>query len=289
MNPDGGGVRSLTQLGGYALQPRWAPDGRTIVFSWASLGDTQHAKLYMMRADGAQVTQLTGEPGARDTSPTWSPDGRHIAFASDRPGLTGTHIYVMDADGRNTRRVTLDAVFDGAYNELPSWSPNGGEIAFTSWRVTAEAFAVTPNGQQVRQITNDGMWNLSARWSPDGRELALASCSTAVFPQTDIYVVDADGRDRAQLVAHPHRDRFPAWSPDGSRIVFERFWVAGGVADVYVVDRGGGRARNLTRHPQRDWAGDWFDPAALSVSSFGKHGVPWGWLKALVWQSRIRL
>ena len=75
-----------------------------------------------------------------------------------------------------------------------------------------------------------------ARWSPDGRELILASGPWRFFPQTDIYVVDADGQDRAQLVEHPHRDQYPAWSPDGSQIVFERFWVPVD-SDVYVVDR----------------------------------------------------
>ncbi|MAF10402.1 hypothetical protein CMK11_08120 [Candidatus Poribacteria bacterium] len=288
MGPDGGGVRALTQLRGRAFRPRWAPDGRKIVFSWGPLRDPGERTIYVMRADGTQATKLTRERDTHDSSVTWSPDGRHIAFASERPRVDGTHIYVMDADGRNVRRLTLDWPFEGAYSTSPSWSPNGAEIAFTSWGPrtgTAEVFAIRPHSRRVRQITNDGMWNRSARWSPDGRELILESSPNARKQDTDIYVVDSDGRNRARLVEHPHRDQSPAWSPDGSRVVFHRFfWVD---SDVYVVDRGGGPARNLTRHPSRDWAGDWFDPAALAVSDVGKRLVPWGWLKAPVWRPRI--
>ena len=125
-----------------------------------------------MQADGAELTRLTDDVGTLKQSPTWSPDGRHIAFTSYRPGVNGSHIYVMDADGGNTKRVTLDPALGDAVNRSPSWSPDGSEIAFTSWRVTSEVFAVSPDGQQVRQITNDNMWNLSARWSPNGRRMA---------------------------------------------------------------------------------------------------------------------
>ena len=283
MDPDGGRVRALTGLGGGAGSPRWAPDGRKIAFTWAHLGDRKTRNIYVMQADGAEATNLTDDVGTFNRSPTWSPNGRHIAYASSRPGDVRADIYVMDADGRNVRRLTPDPMFDDGGNGSPACSPDGSEIAFSSSRgpLTTEVFAVSPDGRRVRQITDDEMWNPSARWSPDGRELILESSPTAAPPQqTDIYVVDADGGNRTRLVEHPHRDQTPAWSPDGSQIVFGRFWVPVD-SDVYVVDRDGGPARNLTRHPARDWGGDWFDPAALSVSSFGKRGVPWGWLKQM--------
>ena len=51
-----------------------------------------------------------------------------IVFTSSRDG--NPEIYVMDADGKNQRRLTHHPADDG----LPSWSPDGQKIAFSSYR-----------------------------------------------------------------------------------------------------------------------------------------------------------
>ena len=51
-----------------------------------------------------------------------------IAFTSTRDG--NEEIYVMDGDGRNQKRVTVNPAKDW----LPTWSPDGAKIAFVSNR-----------------------------------------------------------------------------------------------------------------------------------------------------------
>jgi Tol biopolymer transport system component len=49
--------------------------------------------------------------------PVWSPDGTKIAM----PTRSGT--YVMDADGRHLRLVTLESGLGTLLHALPAWQP----------------------------------------------------------------------------------------------------------------------------------------------------------------------
>jgi Tol biopolymer transport system component len=40
-------------------------------------------------------------------------------------------------------------------------------------------------------------------------------------PQEDLFIVGTDGKGLRQLTDDPFRDRYPRWSPDGSRLVFQ--------------------------------------------------------------------
>ena len=85
----------------------------------------QHWKIHLMDIDGKNVRQLT-KGIALDSNPAWSPDGKQIAFRSAR---AGGGIYVMNANGKNVRRLTF---FEE--DQHPTWSPDGKQIAFISLR-----------------------------------------------------------------------------------------------------------------------------------------------------------
>lgn len=71
---------------------------------------------------------------------------------------------------------------------------------------------------------------------------------------TDIYVMDLDGRHRTNLTNHPAWDGTPAWSPDGSQIVFASD--RAGSPDLYLMRADGSDLRRLT-----DWDGVEIMPA----------------------------
>ena len=74
------------------------PQGGTAVFVFSSIVGDAGGDIYLARADGTDVRQLTSGPGI-ETTPTWSPDGTRIAYRVWEGG--NNSIVVMDAGGGN--------------------------------------------------------------------------------------------------------------------------------------------------------------------------------------------
>ena len=127
-------------------------------------------ELYVMNADGSDVTRLTDTGGHISYDHRWSPDGRRIAFASDQSG--NYEIYVMNADGSGLTQLTHSDRDD--YNL--AWSPDGQRIAFVSHR---PADPVLPGAlRRIRIYGSDSAQRLG---------------------NFDIYLVNSDGSGLTQL------------------------------------------------------------------------------------------
>ena len=71
MNPDGSGLKRLTEGTGNNEEPCWSPDGKYIVFTSNRLGGYH---LYLMTANGANQRRITYFKG-EEYNPSWSPLG----------------------------------------------------------------------------------------------------------------------------------------------------------------------------------------------------------------------
>jgi Tol biopolymer transport system component len=100
----------------------WSPDGRRLLTA-SSRGAKMGWQLYVMRPDGTEQRRITekGNPFyAR-----FSPDGRRVIYTDNGLG-DQSGIWVVDADGKNPRRVlAVDR------QTIPSacWSPDGKGVA----------------------------------------------------------------------------------------------------------------------------------------------------------------
>jgi dipeptidyl aminopeptidase/acylaminoacyl peptidase len=193
VNADGSGLRRLpldptTVSYRYPLQYPlvWSPDGRTI-----------HSGRYLVRTDGSGSRWLSYIP----LTAVWSPDGRQIAFARPR-GRTGpgpccyaahSDIYVMNADGSGTRKLTHNA----RQNAEPAWSPDGRKIAFRSTRNgNRDIYVMNADGSGKRNLTRNAAWDSRPSWSPDGRTIAFVSNRDG---RLEAYVMNADGSGQRSL------------------------------------------------------------------------------------------
>jgi Tol biopolymer transport system component len=202
MGHDGSEPQAI--LGPAAGKLSWSPDGRQLTFN-SVFEDTVAFDILSVSMETGATTRLTADP-VNATMPDWSPNGNRIAFVSFREGMP--HIYLMDADGSNPRRLT-----SGDMPEYgPEWSPDGKSIAFWSGDLegTTHIYVVDADGTGLRQLTHSAGLNDGAVWSPDGTLLAFSSRRTG---NREIYVMHADGSGVVQLTHDLAEDLNPCWRP----------------------------------------------------------------------------
>ena len=275
MDPDGGNQRRLTNnVGDNDNWPSWSPDGKHIVFFAAG-------EIAVMDADGGNKRILTNNDRNSTTwEPSWSPDGRWIVCSSEKFNEF-TEIHVMDADGKNRRNLTGNA----AYNADPSWLPDGKRIVFASGRDgNGEIYVMDADGKNPRNLTQNATHEADPSWSPDGKRIVFTSIRDGHvdaewgLPTSEIYVMDADGKNQRRLTNNPHDDYSPSWSPDGRRIVFTSR--RDGNGEIYVMDADGSNLRNLTNHPDDDYHPAWFRHTS-GVAPAGKTLTMWARVKQI--------
>jgi dipeptidyl aminopeptidase/acylaminoacyl peptidase len=168
------------------------------------------------------------------------------------------------------RAAGLDRGFGGSpatrprTTARPRGRPDGRRLAFDSQRdnpllgtkTIIDVYVMRADGTDVRRLTTTdrpgaGNGSQQPTWSPDGERLAIVTGDTAGVAR--IVVVRPDGTDPRPITDGPG-DIFPAWSPDGNWIVFQR-----NDSEVWLVRPDGTDARRLatTDRPTRlSWASD---------------------------------
>jgi Tol biopolymer transport system component len=210
---DGTRAGPLPQPAGRNESAVWSPDGTRIAF--AGREGTDASILYVMNADGSNLTQLADGFGADQLA--WSPDGKEIAFAGvkDPEGNPMGAIWTVPVTGGEPTLVLRGG-------DEPSWSPDGTRLVVVGRGegFGGNLYTVDPDGSKLTQITNDGAGYAHPQWSPDGTKIACARWPDPTGWNVDVYVMNVDGSALQQLTDWKGWDSNPIWSPDGSQILF---------------------------------------------------------------------
>ena len=219
-------------------------------------GDKQvyNSEIFVADIDGSNVERLTNNTYL-DTLPAWSPDGESLAFISDQDGSLYLGGLFVAEDGKYglsaTTRITVHEVVTGESRVigLPTgnavapirleWSPTGDRIAFVvlegevyPWNLAV--YMVGADGTGLTRLSDAGS---GPTWSPDGESIAL------ILPEGDegwilcIFAADGSNLVKERFLIDPASVRGSAgtrlkpglwmgnlsWTPDGSRILLERF------------------------------------------------------------------
>lgn len=228
----------------------------------------------------AQAQTTPAPPAHHGALPAVSPDGRHVAFISTRDGQTD--LYVIDADGRATTRLTTSA----AEESRPAWSADGREILVSrtadgsstlsaiAWPGGAERVVTKVQGRLPQRLGNGRVLYATADWgsmqlmsaaadgtggtrvsdgvgaiwgaavSADGDRIAFGRNADKAL---QVFTMRATGEDVRPVGPFEGRAQMPAWSRDGRRLAVQVDTRVDGVAQahLWVVNLGTGARREL--------------------------------------------
>ncbi len=177
-----------------------------------------------------------------DFYPEFSPDGKQIIFSSkpvDGSYFTDMHLWIMDADGKNRRKITSKS----AMYLQPSFTPDGEKVVFISniedglWDI----WSMKINGSELTRLTKDNQKEFFPIVTSDGKNLIFIG---RYFGTDSVFVMDMNGNNLKRLSSGGNGDSFPAICSDGNDIIFSTTRL--GNSNLWTIDREGKDYKRLT-------------------------------------------
>ena len=187
------------------IQPALSPDGKWIAFSSIPVDDRTHHHLFIMKADGSNLYQLTKGVYKEELQPSWSPDSKSIIFIS----ASGSADY---GDSLYTAQIfKLDVSWLGASSHKPVDLYNASPLIPDYYINLETAPRYCMNKDKPWIIFSK---NISSR---------------------QIYVVNPPvGTSTPIPLTTDNANSFPDWSPDCSKIIYMQ--KNGGTQEIYTLD-----------------------------------------------------
>ena len=217
--------------------PRWAPDGRRLVFLRAAEkdGKAQPAQIHLLAMDGGEARPLTELTNGAGT-PVWSPDGKTIAFGSPVNDKKASESSQSDderrtADGREAQVAGVgrrDHISDVKVITRAVYRANGNP-AYVDADKHGHIFTVAVSDSaadkpQPKQITDGEFDEQNITWSRDGSRIYFTSNRVPEpyyqADDSDLYSVAAGGGAITKVASIEGSISNVSPSPDGKQIAF---------------------------------------------------------------------
>lgn len=150
--------------------------------------------------------------------PVVSPNRQQIAFISNAE--TDLHLYVINYDGSNLRRVTTVPLAGVSATDLSfCWSPDGTQLVYPS---NANLYAVRTDGTGLRRVAMApaGQTFAGCDWSASAGRIVARLTNGSLYANT-LVLVSPDGGPLTTVLNRPNgRLSNPVFSVDGRQLLF---------------------------------------------------------------------
>ncbi|MBI4418591.1 MAG: PD40 domain-containing protein [Ignavibacteriales bacterium] len=247
-----GRLRNIRQLtfGGTNAEAYFSFDETRLVFQ-STRSPFECDQIFVMNVDGSGQTLISNGLG-NTTCAYFYPDGQRVLFASTfaanvgcfpRPdkskgyvwGVWNAYdIYSANVDGTDLRLLTSSDRYDAE----ATISPAGDKIVFTSSRDgDLELYTMNLDGSDVQRITHQLGYDGGAFFSWDGKKVvyrayhhtdsteiaeykALLAEQLVRPTKMEIFICDADGKNRRQITKTGSANFAPFFHPDNERVIY---------------------------------------------------------------------
>jgi hypothetical protein len=222
------------------IQPAISPDGNWIAFSSLAVDDRSRHHLFIMKADGSILYQLTKGLYNEELQPSWSPDGKTIIFISVN-GYYSSQIYKLDVGwlGEESHtpvdmygRDPLIPMTTVNIESAPRYcmAPDKPWVVFSAkvstYPYARQLFLWKSKNDDLIQLTKDH-GNSFPDWSSTCDKIILMQDqgTPEIYTQDiswsdDKLVPSADGSPDLLIHNDEGAVSSPHFSPDGKRVVF---------------------------------------------------------------------
>ncbi|TQV72334.1 S9 family peptidase [Aliikangiella marina] len=220
MPASGGEPNVATDIEDVLLDYEWLPDNSGFILTLESDPEKTHKENTKKNNKAADKKSKRAKPDIIEV--------KHALYQSNSIGFLDekrSHIWTFDLSTKKLTRLTSGKDWNDNHARLSS---DGKFIYFDSNRTgeeydgseNSDIWRVATKGGNPQKITDHAHRDSSPTPSPDGRLIAYYHAEDT-YEQTDLWVMDADGKNKKNLTEK--FDRQPQsiiWSPDGQLIYF---------------------------------------------------------------------
>lgn len=224
--------------------PRWSPDGERVL---ARLNGS-----LQVRTPGVEDAVSIGPKDTRLSDADWSPQGDTVTYSYyDRhQGQPEKHWGVLASSPEGGEERVFSSTGRNA-----AWSPDGSMVAYELVKKGAprRLALMDAQGHDERVLADISVEQLD--WNPNGKEILVSS---RAITNSSLQVFNLETKTLKPLLPEETKSETNGvFSPDGSKVAFERKHTISGQTWLYVFDRETGQQSKVKTPTGRSFDPSW--------------------------------